>query len=359
MLSYAELEAYVLQFNPQRYAKTRNFLNGGVSGLSPYISRGVISTRQVYELLLKAGHEPAAMEKFIQELAWRDYWQLRWQDNPQAIAPLAVRAGLASSQRVGLPNALLTATTTINAIDAGITTLYETGRMHNHLRMYTAALACSVAQCHWLAPAQWMYYHLLDADWGSNALSWQWVNGDINGKKYYANQENINYYSGGAQRGTFLDVSYDDFPSLPIPAVLKDTQPFEAATVLPNTTMLTRDIHTPCFIYTFYNLDPNWHANEAGERLLLLEPSVFAEYPVSPKTLQWVIEYAHQLIPHLQVLVCEFNELAPRLHGPVYFKEHPLQAYRGTEETRDWLAPLSGFYPSFFAYWKRAKKYVM
>lgn len=359
MLSYAELEAYVRQFDPQRYAKTRNFLSGGVSGLSPYISRGIISTRQVYDLLRQAGHAPAAMEKFVQELAWRDYWQLRWQDNPQAIAPLAVRARLASSQRIGVPQALLTATTTIKSIDKGINTLYQSGRMHNHLRMYTAALACSVAQCHWLAPAQWMYYHLLDADWGSNALSWQWVNGDINGKRYYVNQENINYYSESVQHGTFLDRPYEDFPGMPIPPELMATQAFDAVANLPTINEWTEDIHTPCFIYNFYNLDPNWHAHENGQRILLLEPSVFVEYPVSPKTLQWVIEYAHQLIPDIQVVVAEFNALAPRLHGSVYFKEHPLQAYRGTEEAREWLTPLTGFYPSFFAYWKRAKKYLI
>ena len=35
-----------------------------------------------------------------------------------------------------------------------------------------------------------MYYHLLDGDWASNALSWQWVAGSNASKKYYANQAN-------------------------------------------------------------------------------------------------------------------------------------------------------------------------
>jgi deoxyribodipyrimidine photo-lyase len=60
--------------------------------------------------------------------------------------------------------------------------------------MYIASLACNVAQSQWRIPAKWMYYHLLDADWASNALSWQWVAGTNSNKKYFANQNNINKY---------------------------------------------------------------------------------------------------------------------------------------------------------------------
>ena len=51
-----------------------------------------------------------------------------------------------------------------------------------------------------------MYYHLLDGDWASNALSWQWVAGSNANKKYYANQDNINKYFNSSQKQTFLDV---------------------------------------------------------------------------------------------------------------------------------------------------------
>ena len=57
--------------------------------------------------------------------------------------------------------------------------------------MYVASIACNIAQSHWIVPAKWMYYYLLDADWASNSLSWQWVAG-TNLKKYFANQQNIN-----------------------------------------------------------------------------------------------------------------------------------------------------------------------
>ena len=55
--------------NPIDYGASRNYLDGAVSYLSPYISRGVISTKFVYQALLKRGFHPSSILKFIQELA--------------------------------------------------------------------------------------------------------------------------------------------------------------------------------------------------------------------------------------------------------------------------------------------------
>jgi deoxyribodipyrimidine photo-lyase len=357
LLNLDQLRERVLAIDPVQYAQTRNFVDGAVTGLSPYIARGVISTKWVYDTLVLAGHSPRSMEKLIQELAWRDYWQLRWEAKPGAIDPQG--ASLEENERGGLPSAIYLAETGISALDAGIAHLYRSGRMHNHVRMYVASVACNVAQCNWLAPAQWLYYHLLDADWGSNALSWQWVCGAVNGKKYYANQENINYYTRSVQAATFLDRAYEDFPTMPIPTVLQETVSPVLTTVLPDAEPFTEVVQAPCFIYNFYNVDPQWHQNEQGVRLLLLEPSVFAAYPVHEQTIAWLVALAQFLIPSIRVVVAEFYEIAPLLQGPVYYKAHPLNKYKGIEEARDYLCDVRGFYPSFFAYWKRAKKQLI
>jgi deoxyribodipyrimidine photo-lyase len=52
---YASILQRIMEIDPVKYAKTRNFLTGAVTYLSPYISRGVISTRQVYESLKARG----------------------------------------------------------------------------------------------------------------------------------------------------------------------------------------------------------------------------------------------------------------------------------------------------------------
>ena len=64
-------------FNAPRYAATRNFLNGTVSHLSPYIRHEVLTLSEVLAHLRQrfSGHD---LYKFTQELAWRDYWQRIW-----------------------------------------------------------------------------------------------------------------------------------------------------------------------------------------------------------------------------------------------------------------------------------------
>ena len=71
--------------NPAKYASTRNHQDGAVTYLSPYISRGVISTRQIYEHIKRIDLTWYKKEKLIQELAWRDYWQQVWIDKKEGI----------------------------------------------------------------------------------------------------------------------------------------------------------------------------------------------------------------------------------------------------------------------------------
>ncbi|MBD0777611.1 hypothetical protein HPE56_07385 [Maribacter sp. ANRC-HE7] len=201
--SYNEVLQRLQKIDPLAYRATRNFIDGKVTYLSPYISRGVISTKQVLASVLKRGYTPEKIEKFIQELAWRDYWQQIWIAKGNAI-DLDLKQAQHPVTNTDLSSAIINGKTGIEAIDTAITDFYRTGYLHNHVRMYVASLACNIAKSHWKFPAHWMYYHLLDADWASNALSWQWVAGANSNKKYVANQENVNKYCHTDQRGTAL-----------------------------------------------------------------------------------------------------------------------------------------------------------
>ncbi|MGF1923304.1 MAG: FAD-binding domain-containing protein, partial [Bacteroidia bacterium] len=79
----------------------------------------------------------------------------------------------------------------------------------------------NLAKSYWQHPSHWMYYHLLDGDWASNTLSWQWVAGANSNKKYFANQENINKYASTSQQQTVLDYTYEELPELAIPSNLQ------------------------------------------------------------------------------------------------------------------------------------------
>lgn len=359
-VKYSDILQRMMQVEPVQYAKTRNFINGNVTYLSPYISRGVISTRQVYESVKAKGYPWHAAEKLVSELAWRDFFQRVWQSKGKLLFT-DLRQPQPDVLTHQLPVAFLEARTGIDAIDKAITALENTGYMHNHVRMYTASIACNIAGAHWAAPAQWLYYHLLDGDLASNALSWQWVAAAFSGKKYYCNQENINKYTGSNQQRGYLATTYDMLPPAEVPEPLQETVKPDFSTELPATSLPTVDTSLPVLLYNSYNLDPLWRKDESVNRVLLLEPSHFRQFPVGPRVLQFVQALAVQNIPGIQVYTGEAADLKAAFPGAQFIsKEHPTAAhYPGTRDSRDWLVPeVSGYFPSFFAFWKKAERHL-
>jgi len=354
-LNYHEIFQNISLLDPIEYARTRNFISGAVSYLSPFISRGVISTKKVFEHMVERGYSLGEMEGFVQELAWRDYWQQIWIARGAEINS-DIRNPQPRAERNGVPVNIINGQTGVQAIDKGIAEFYKTGYLHNHLRMYIASCATNLGRCAWIQPAQWMYYHLLDADWASNALSWQWVCGAKSNKLYFANQENINKYCDTNQTKTFLDVSYEEIETIGIPKELSELETFQLKTKLPITSFPTIKNGDTCFIYNFYNIDPMWRNDEEGARILLLEPSVFDKYPVSEKSIQFCIDLAKENIPNIQIFVGEFSDLQSIPDVKFIFKEHPLNTYHGIHDEREWISSVKGDFPSFFAFWKKVRK---
>lgn len=356
--SYQNILDKIEQVNPLKYGKTRNYINGDVTYLSPYISRGVISTKQVLENVLLKGHKISQIETFVKELCWRDYFQ-RVGELKNLNQEIKQKQQNITNHEI--PTAILNAVTGITGIDQAIQELYSSGYMHNHCRMYTASVVCNIAKSHWLYPAQWMYYHLLDGDWASNACSWQWVAAANSSKKYLANQENINKYTQTYQADTFLDDTYEKIERMGIPNQLLDTKKVMLETVLPESELLKIDASLPTFIYNYYNLDPKWHALERGNRILILEPHFFKSYQVSKKCIDFVMELRKN-ISGMQVYVGSFESLSTAYNiKNIYYKEHPLNiGYFGIEEPRDWISSkVSGYYPSFYSYWKKVEKELL
>lgn len=345
------------QIDPIKYGSSRNYINGAVTYLSPYISRGVISTKQVLESVLKKGYKISQIESFVKELCWRDYFQRVAQVKNLDVAIKQEQTPISNNE---ISSQIINAATGIEGIDNAIKQLYQTGYMHNHCRMYTAALVCNIAKSHWYHPAQWMYYHLLDGDWASNACSWQWVAGANSSKKYYTNQENINKYTYTNQRNTYLDKSYEEIEAMQSPTALMDTQKFILSLELPVTSDITFNPELPTFIYNYYNLDPLWHKDESGNRILLIEPDFFAKYPVSKKCITFMLSLSKN-IKDIQIYTGSFQSFTQKYKSTtIYYKEHPLnKGYIGNKEERDWITEeVAGYYPSFFAFWKKAEKHL-
>ena len=359
---YRSILKRIDEINPKQYGRTRNFVNGAVSYLSPYISRGVISVKQIQESILRKVYDPATIEKFLQELAWREYFQRVWQAKGDALLRdlKQPQSNVLHSEMI---DSIEQANTGITAIDGFITDFYKTGYLHNHVRMYVASMACNIGGAHWSTPSQWMYYHLLDGDVASNACSWQWVAGAFSSKKYYCNQENINRYTHSSQHHTFLDRPVESLATISVPDQLRNISKPLLTIELPTAKTLNLDITKPTLIYNSYNLDPLWRKEEDVNRVLLLEPSHFQKFPVGKKVLDFLLRLSAN-ISEIHTMVGEVAELKGMYQSSelgdeaLISKEHPaFTHYPGTKDSRDWIYPtITGYYPSFFSFWKKCEK---
>jgi len=359
LTDYSEILQQVRNINPIQYGKTRNYVDGAVTKLSPYISRGVISTKQILKTVLEKGHKRHEIEIFVKELAWREYFQRVWMAKDNEI-DLDLKNPQQETNNQGIPSAIIAHQTGIEAIDKAIHELYTEGYVHNHLRMYIASVCCNVSKSHWHTPAQWMYYHLLDADWASNALSWQWVAGSFSSKKYYANQDNVNQFCHTQQKGTFLDCSYEKLSQMDVPSTLKETITPKLITNLPEVGSIELDDEKPVCVYNFYNLDSGWMQDIEANRILLLEPSFFKKYPSGDNAIQFVLDVSKN-IKNIQIVVADFEEVFNNVPDhKIHFKEHPSNKhYKGTVHERDWIFPeVEGYYPSFSSYWKKCERHL-
>lgn len=355
--SYNDILKRIDAIDPIAYSKTRNYLDGDVTYLSPYISRGVISVKQILEAVLAKGYKIEDIKKFVQELAWREYFQRVWQHLEDGMFD-DIRHRYTGVKHRNISTAFIDADTGIESVDEAIQELYSTGYMHNHLRMYTASIACNIGKAYWQMPSQWMYYHLLDGDLASNTCSWQWVTGSFSSKQYFCNQENINKYTGSKQQQTFLDKSYEELSAMNIPNALIGTAAIHLKTILPVKENPELDSSLPLLIYTSYNLDPSWRKELKANRILLLEPSHFRQYPVSEKVINFILELSKN-IEGLQIFTGEINEITNLHQLPaIYSKEHPaFNHLPGKKDERDWMFPeVRGFYNSFFSFWKKCEQ---
>lgn len=148
----------------------------GTSMLSAHLHFGEISPAQVWHGVADAGGSVAT---FLGELGWRDYAQnvilqfpdygSRYARDPFGDFPWRTsKADLAAWQqgRTGYP-----------IVDAGMRQLWHTGWMHNRVRMIAASFLVKHLLIDWREGEQWFWDTLVDADYGNNAVNWQWTAG--------------------------------------------------------------------------------------------------------------------------------------------------------------------------------------
>lgn len=358
LVDYETVKQRITEIKPAAYARSRNHLSGAVTYLGPFMTHGVINTSTVANSVLETYTSKTA-EKLLTELAWREYFHRVWQANGDGIfSDLKQPQELVTSDQ--LPAAIANANTGIDTINASLTALTKTGYMHNHARMWLAATCCNIGRTHWYEPARWLYYHLLDGDLASNSLSWQWVAGSFSHRKYIANQDNLNRYSQSQQRGTFLDMDYEELANCDVPTALKQRVNIDLTNDFPqSTTDPVYSSSVPVLLYSIWNLDPEWQRGTRATRILWIDPAMHQEFALSP--LRWTfIKHWANAIDGLGIFVGDQSALFPNgvEHLQLVTREYPATTHwPGKRDEREWCyeAP-TGPIRSFSNYWKRARQ---
>ncbi|MGE0199659.1 MAG: deoxyribodipyrimidine photo-lyase [Candidatus Melainabacteria bacterium] len=175
------LQAFICQA-VDRYAKERDRPDhDGVSKLSPFLHFGEVSVQDIRRALYQTqeGLSTGSREAFFRQLIWREFAnqllahfpetpdqplndkfaRFPWKSNP---------VHLKAWQRgeTGYP-----------IVDAGMHQLWQTGWMHNRVRMVAASLLTKHLLIPWQEGARWFWDTLVDADLANNTMGWQWVAG--------------------------------------------------------------------------------------------------------------------------------------------------------------------------------------
>ena len=152
------------------------------SRLSPHLRFGEISPFQLWERLHGA-MSPAARKnvpKFLSEVGWREFnWSILFHNTDLAdknyrpaydafpwSAPDPEELAAWQQGRTGIP-----------LVDAGMRELWQTGVMHNRIRMVVASFLVKNLLVDWRVGEKWFWDTLVDADEASNPGNWQWVAG--------------------------------------------------------------------------------------------------------------------------------------------------------------------------------------
>ncbi len=152
----------------------------GTSRLSAHLHFGEISPRQVVAAVRREQSSESDANRYVSEIGWREFGYHLMFHYPHTVdQPLndkfkhfpwrqdyAEDLEKWQQGQTGIP-----------LVDAGMRELWQTGWMHNRVRMVVASFLIKNLQIHWLEGARWFWDTLVDADLASNTMGWQWCAG--------------------------------------------------------------------------------------------------------------------------------------------------------------------------------------
>ena len=166
----------------------------GTSRLSPCLHFGEISPQQILHVLqpllsgARGSRASEAAERFLSQLIWREFaHHILWHYPNTSDTPMDSRYAAAFWRRSKKDlERWRRGDTGVPLVDAGMKQLWETGWMHNRVRMVVASFLTKNLGLSWLEGARWFWDTLVDADLANNSMGWQWVAGcGVDAAPYY------------------------------------------------------------------------------------------------------------------------------------------------------------------------------
>ena len=157
----------------------------GVSRLSPFLHFGELSAREAWLAACDAARGAGLLSPgesahaWLRQLAWREFaHHLLWHFPHTVQAPLRAEfAAFPWRDDAGYLRAWQRGRCGYPLVDAGMRELWQTGWMHNRVRMVAASFLVKHLRQPWQHGARWFWDTLVDADLANNTLGWQWVAG--------------------------------------------------------------------------------------------------------------------------------------------------------------------------------------
>ena len=161
------------------YKEGRNFpAKPYTSRLSPHLHFGEVSPNQLWYSVRQVA-DNKEVDHFCSELAWREFSYSQLYHNPD----LPEKNLQTKFDRFPWNNndkalhAWQRGETGIPMVDAGMRQLWQTGYMHNRVRMIVGSFLVKNLRLHWHHGERWFWDTLADADLANNSASWQWIAG--------------------------------------------------------------------------------------------------------------------------------------------------------------------------------------
>jgi len=178
------------QFAPRAgsYDERRNFPGEpGTSRLSPHLHFGEISPANAWHRVADDA------DAFRRQLVWRDFAHELITLYPESAEKphrpafdLLAWTDTSTTEGARLLSAWQRGHTGYPLVDAGMRQLWQTGWMHNRVRMVAASFLVKHLRIDWREGERWFWDTLLDADLANNAMGWQWVMGSgVDSAPYY------------------------------------------------------------------------------------------------------------------------------------------------------------------------------